>query len=820
MTPIAADTLYAWLVLPAGADLLTPALAEARDRHGSDPLGRLLFDAADPEKDPQAVAEAASGLFGGQGGQGGQGSQGTVDPVTRAAQLLLRAELLDRRNDSLNREKSEHGMLPGPTPEAAAVGAELARLVAQDPDGFPGLAPVLAAQASAVQSVHAADPAGPAARHFLRDAVEKMTAGMPRRWIGWAFGVFASATSTAGRADVWMEEVDHLLTVRGADCPADLARAIARQSCVLIARDARWERAERTRRQSERLLDLAPGEDADLVRVDLAVAFLHNPDLDERPWTETADDVVTDLVGRLGYAGVNQTLAECGNLLLTTTVTPERKTELLHRWSRLAADRDMLDLSVASGTDAVVRDLEGASPQEPREQTAPAASPLPGVPRGVPADLYSEDFRVRHDALVEEFGGWAFRGILATDDAEFSAAATACAEMYTRGIHDEAEVVRERSVIFARRLIHGFARRGDEAESVRWQRQVLADTTGMTSPKCVRARVQAMWDLTCSTDDAQESARAEHDLGVLLENNHADYAVIIRGALLHRRAMRLPEGAPKISLLEQVAALNVQAVDLDEWEEHDWPAMIREVSAQLVDAYRVNGDAAGMLTSAERYLEWTESPVTAAALHGLNYLVLRHLAVIPSSVDPALLARRDALYARAATVAGGAPQQVRDLAGAFDEFEGETDLWRTDHELSLGPADAAAGHAVRIIDAAYTAGDPLDPASLEFLGLEGRYLVGDTMGSGNGLSEVCGALTYLRYGLYRFDPMADDTLRIMVAFAADGGGYHECRDHELVRELYARLEPLVDEARDGVQVPGFRRMAKNAARRGKGLFGR
>ena len=126
---------------------------------------------------------------------------------------------------------------------------------------------------------------------------------MPRRWIAWAFGVFASAASTAGRADLWMEEVGNLLTVRGGDIPADLAWAVARQACTLIARDARWERAEETRRQAEQLLDPVPDEDADVVRVELAVAFLHNPDLDERPWTETADEVVTDLVGRLGYAG-------------------------------------------------------------------------------------------------------------------------------------------------------------------------------------------------------------------------------------------------------------------------------------------------------------------------------------------------------------------------------------------------------------------------------------------------------------------------------------------------------------------------------------
>ena len=56
--------------------------------------------------------------------------------------------------------------------------------------------------------------------------------------------------------------------------------------------------------------------------------------------------------------------------------------------------------------------------------------------------------------------------------------------------------------------------------------------------------------------------------------------------------------------------------------------------------------------------------------------------------------------------------------------------------------------------------------------------------------------------------------------APGAGGYHSCRDHGLVRELYARLEPLVDEMRDGVQVPAFRRMAKNASGRGKGLFGR
>lgn len=689
MTPITVDSLYAWLALPVGTNLLVDALSEARERY-TDQLGRLLFDAADFEQDPQAVAETAAGLPAAEDG----------DAVTQAAMLLLRAELLDRRNDGVNRERSGRGMLPGPAPEVASVGAALGALAAQAPEGLHGLTTVLTAQASATQAVHATDPLGSVSRRFLRDAVDRMTADMPRRWIAWAFGVFASAASTAGRADLWMEEVGNLLTVRGGDIPADLAWAVARQACTLIARDARWERAEETRRQAEQLLDPVPGEDADVVRVELAVSLLHNPDLDERPWTETADEVVTDLVGRLGYAGVNQTLAECGNLLLSTAASPERKTELLHRWSQLAADREMLDLSVASGTGAVVRDLESDeeatdAPDAPDAQHSPAtgdpaASPLPGVPRGVPAGLYSEDFRVRHDALVDEFGGWAFRGILATDDAHFSAAATACAEMYTRGIHDEAEVVREQSVIFARRLIAGFARRGDDAESLRWQRQVLADTTGMTSPKCVRARVQALWDLTCSTDDEQESASAERDLGVLLEDNNADYAVIIRGALLRRRATRLPEGAPKIRLLEQVAALYVQAVDLDEWEEQNWPEMIRSVSGDLVDAYRVNGDAVGMLAGAERYVEWMGSPVTAEALHGLNYRVLRHLAVIPDSVEQQLIARRDALFARAATVSERATEQVRMLAGAFDVFEGEGDLWRTDHDLPLGQAATTA----------------------------------------------------------------------------------------------------------------------------------
>lgn len=249
--------------------------------------------------------------------------------------------------------------------------------------------------------------------------------------------------------------------------------------------------------------------------------------------------------------------------------------------------------------------------------------------------------------------------------------------------------------------------------------------------------------------------------------------------------------------------------------------MIRSVSGDLVDAYRVNGDAAGMLTSAERYVEWMGSSVTAEGLHGLNYRVLRHLAVIPDSVDRALTTRRDALFARAATVSERATEQVQALAAAFDVFEGEGDLWPTDHDLPLGQADAAAAEAVRIIgEAAGSGQEPVDEDSLEFLGLEGRFLVGDTMGHGDGLAAVCGSLTYLRYGLHRFDPEAGHTLSLMVAFAADGGGYHSCREHELVRELYARLEPLVDETRDGVQVPAFRRMAKNASRRGRGLFGR
>ena len=46
MTPITVDSLYAWLALPVGTNLLVDALSEARERY-TDQLGRLLFDAAD-----------------------------------------------------------------------------------------------------------------------------------------------------------------------------------------------------------------------------------------------------------------------------------------------------------------------------------------------------------------------------------------------------------------------------------------------------------------------------------------------------------------------------------------------------------------------------------------------------------------------------------------------------------------------------------------------------------------------------------------------------------------------------------------------------
>jgi hypothetical protein len=74
--------------------------------------------------------------------------------------------------------------------------------------------------------------------------------------------------------------------------------------------------------------------------------------------------------------------------------------------------------------------------------------------------------------------------------------------------------------------------------------------------------------------------------------------------------------------------------------------------------------------------------------------------------------------------------------------------------------------------------------------------------------------------LYEVDEGGPDMVGALVDLAAEPAGFLTCRDHDLVREVYGLLEPLLDDDRDRAALPGFRRMAKNAARRGRGPFRR
>jgi hypothetical protein len=540
--------------------------------------------------------------------------------------------------------------------------------------------------------------------------------------------------------------------------------------------------------------------------------------------------VVLDLVGRLGYDGVNATLAECGNLLLATGTPPERVSQSLRQWGTAAQQRDMLDLTVASSVDDVVRNLaeQTTDPTGPTDPTDPATAPpaqpspsvLPGAPRGVPAGLYGGDFRDRAQALAGEVGGWAFTGVLAADDREFHAALTACAEMYTRGVHDPVEIVREQSVIFARRMIGGLSRRGEQAESDRWTRQVLTDTTGLTSPRCVRARVIALWELAHTTPDPAECDRAMADLAAALDGNDADYAVCYRAHLTGERAATMPPGPDRVAEMVRALDLLVQAEQLEEWEETDWRRLILATAPDVIDEARQVGDAAAMVHAAAVFAAWLSDPVPGGQLHVLTYRVRRELAVIPAGTDSRLLTRRDALVARAGTVLDAATPPVRAFAAAADRFAAQADHWRADHGHDLTGAREAVAEASGILPALAESEDDLTTGSGGILAEEVRLFLRDTLRAEDLPAATAATEMYLAARLYEVDEGGPDMVGALVDLAAEPAGFLTCRDHDLVREVYGLLEPLLDDDRDRAALPGFRRMAKNAARRGRGPFRR
>lgn len=827
-----------------------------------DPVANWLIDTADPDRDQSEVA--------------GTELPDPTDALSAAARLIGRVQLLDHANQAENHQRLEKGSLPRPSFKILSEASDLVSLARDHVDTLgPDLSHALEAASAAAQAAHTLEPVSTASRKMLREAVDAMSADRPapRRWLVWSFEALARRTVTAGRPDIWQEEVGYLIsrcTAGGGGCPPDLAQAVAAFASMVVASDPRWERAERTSDQAEMLLDLAsvPTEGADGERLRLALAYFRNPDLqtdpEAGPWIDNVDRKVLDLVGRLDENGVNSTIADCGNMILSVGLPPERVIRSLQEWGAAAQRRDMLDLSVASSIDDVIRKLhEVAGDTEDTADTAdtaeiqdpgetgdaedgqntevtpdaartpwtpdladsphrPSEPVLPGKPQGVPTGLYSDDFNVRAQALADARGGWAFNGVLSSDDREFQAAVTACAEMYERGVHDDTEVVREQSVIYARRIISGFHRRGDTQECDRWCRKVIDETAHLSTPRCVRARFLALWDLAMTSDNEQERARALSDVGSALNNNYSDYAACYGAMLTRQRAAEMPPGPERV--VEKVRALDqmVFAEPLDEWEETDWRGLILANAPEIINDARQVGDAAAMVHCASVFLDWLEEPVRGGNLHVLNYQVRRQLQVIPA--DPAqtgarVVERRDALVARATAVLDAAEPLPRAFAGAADRFAGEADRWRADHSHNLSAARTAVTEATRILpDLEGEQDTEFDSGG--FLAEEVRNLMNDIMETDDATALVMATIIYLESGVYRYDDIGWSMVGGLVNAGADPAAFITCRDRDLVLELYSLLEPLVDEGRDGASIPGFRRMSKAASRRAKGMFRR
>lgn len=309
-----------------------------------------LIDTADPERDQGEVA--------------GTELPDPTDALSAAARLTGRVQLLDHANQAENQQRMEEGTLPRPSFKILSEASDLASL-AREHAGALGddLSRALKASSAAAQSAHTLEPVSTASRGLLREAIDAMSTNRPapRRWLVWSFEALARRAVTAGRPDIWQEEVGHLIsrcTADGGGCPADLAQAVAAFASMVVANDARWERAERTSDQAEMLLDLAsvPTEGADAERLRLALAYFRNPDLqtdpEAGPWIDNVDRKVLDLIGRLDENGVNSTIADCGNMIVSVGLPPERIIRSLEEWGAAAQRRDMLDLSVASSVDA------------------------------------------------------------------------------------------------------------------------------------------------------------------------------------------------------------------------------------------------------------------------------------------------------------------------------------------------------------------------------------------------------------------------------------------------------------------------------------
>ncbi len=432
---------------------------------------------------------------------------------------------------------------------------------------------------------------------------------------------------------------------------------------------------------------------------------------------------------------------------------------------------------------------------------------------GVPPQLYSDDPAQRLWVMESQFGGTAFMSAIGSLE-EFREHLPVLIELYTRGIGDIDEQVLEASVIFARRIIYGFQRHELRAEALQWARRVAQDLRNATTPRAVRARVLALHDVVREADRPEAQAAADEMWG-LLEDNDADYAIVERALLKHTTLDWEEDPQRLIIATEQLVPLLIDAIEHDEYEQQDYPLLIRSQGLWLFHRYCDAQDWPNVARTARIFLDWPGG-AEERELDGIGAVVLRTEHSLDEMDQQTALRMREAIDEARGRLADLGPtylglveargdlnraRDVRDedLQHAVDAYEealpryleaarAHIEVVPEAREKSLWPA---AGHASELFLACWRAdndADELPPAT-------------------KWLRTARSMRLYLRLGTPEFDPNPADDLKGMVRLAGHEDTFAPLADQDLVAELYRLLEPHLDRARDVDWIDRFHRVA-------------
>ncbi|QIK73459.1 hypothetical protein G7070_15820 [Propioniciclava coleopterorum] len=823
--PHVVTLLLRWLTLPVHP-------ADLGREH--DALVDALLDS--PERET-AHAHALGTLLAATTGEEPPPGHPAADDLGTALSLLTRAEAAAIAAARSQEEADARGGSVPPSDAVASLAAQLDALASRSFElSDLGLARPLQAQARLWLVGAAQDPLAPATLTLLRQAIGDVEGERHRRVLGQSFAVLARAAAAGGRADLWQDAVEMLDARLGPLMPRDLAWWVAGWARQVVRLDSRWFRAQRTREQAEALLApaLASGtpvevERAEAVRVELGVAYALNRDHDERPFLDVLDEVTAGLIADLGTAPAREhILSRSAALALRAPSRPERISTALTAWLDAARARGPLGPELIEQYRSHLERLDaardGTSPGQDSQGDA-ADLPPDAVP-GVPAGLYSPHAGVRVRTLRSQFGAWAFMTANASEGDAFYEAVPILAELYTRGIADPVEDVREEAVVFARRLIYGYSHRGRNPDGMTWVRRVIADTAGMTSIRCHRAHVLALADYRTMDTDRLAILAANDRLDAALVGSQADYAICQRALLALWRMREMDDDDPdKVWASERVVPMLVESIDNDEYEQHDWPDLIRTQARWLMYRHIQAERWDDAFRNARTYAQWMDAEPDTEQLRVVGIYHLGEFAALAG--DPASPHRDEAL-AMMDTARRILAKEDPDVlaiheARATIQMAGAT--WGRDRSLALAEFDRGLGMGVRAL--------PHDPDGTHqlaswmtawgrwaFIEAE-RWDSGDHDGTERPYTDTArAALLYLRHRLHAIDPEAEAHTRDLVRLAAHPGTFLTSQSDDDVRELYALLVPLLDDRRDGADAAKVRELAKKAGRRGRGWFGR